>query len=550
MIAFTSNLLDSQEEYETLGEQYMDIDNLIDYYLIHQYMQTRDGPDDFGHNNMRLVRRNNPAGIWRAYVWDMEYSMIDTTGTRDYSYPFPIYSSTRSSDRDITDSIASLYIRLKDNNPEFQLRYADRAYKHLYNGGALSEQNASARFEVRAEEIASAVVGESARWGDHQRTEPYTRDVEWTTERNRLLTEFFPARPDHVVSQLRINGLYPSIDPPAFSQHGGEVPVGFDLGIAADSGTIYFTTDGSDPREAWTDAVLGTTYSSPLDLTQSTTVKARTLDNGEWSALAEAQFLVGPLANSDNLVISEIFYNPSGGSEELEFIELMNISDSEIDLSNVRFTAGIEFDFAENTRLPAGGRILVVDQTAAFETQYGMGLPVAGEFLNDTSLSNSGERLVLLAADGSVIRDFSYNDKLPWPTAADGDDYSLVLINPATNPDHALPTSWRSSAATGGNPGSSDSVNFAGIDTLGLSIVFNGLSLTLDYTAPIAADDVSISPQWSFDMKDWMPLGDSFSLTAITPSGDGRQLTSFESVAADFGAHQRVFFRLIAVSAE
>ena len=147
MIAFTANELDTQAEYDTLTEDFIDIENLIDYMLMHQFMQARDGPDDFGHNNMRLVRRNNPPGLWQAYAWDMEYSMIDTTGTRDYSYPYPIYSSARNSNNDITDSIASIYIQAKDNNPEFQLHYADRAYKHLFNDGALTPQNASARFE-------------------------------------------------------------------------------------------------------------------------------------------------------------------------------------------------------------------------------------------------------------------------------------------------------------------------------------------------------------------------------------------------------------------
>ncbi|MDF1860379.1 MAG: CotH kinase family protein [Verrucomicrobiales bacterium] len=247
MIAHSNTLLDSPEEYEQM-QGFIDVDNLIDYMLLHQFMQSRDGPDDFGHNNMRLLRRNNPPGPWQAYAWDMEYSMIDTTGTRDYSYPFPIYSSIRTNNRDISDSIASVYLRLKDNNPEFQLRYADRAYKHLYNGGALSEELAAARFEARAEEIESAVIVESARWGDHRRAEPYTRDVEWMTERNRLLNEFFPARPDHVVSQLRLHGLYPGIDPPVFNQHGGVVTDGFELTISSAAGTAYYTTDGSDPR--------------------------------------------------------------------------------------------------------------------------------------------------------------------------------------------------------------------------------------------------------------------------------------------------------------
>ncbi|MDB4388343.1 hypothetical protein N9Z03_02920, partial [Akkermansiaceae bacterium] len=61
--------------------------------------------------------------------------------------------------------------------------------------------------------------------------------MEWATERNRINTEFFPARPDHVVSQLRVHRLYPMIDPPVLGQHGGEVAIGYDLTMVADGGT-------------------------------------------------------------------------------------------------------------------------------------------------------------------------------------------------------------------------------------------------------------------------------------------------------------------------
>ena len=567
MIAHSNTLLDTQAEYEQLDD-YIDVDNLIDYMLVHQYMQTRDGPDDFGHNNMRLVRRNNPAGPWRAYAWDMEYSMIDTTGTRDYSYPFPAYSSPRSGARDITDSIASVYLRLKDNNPEFQLRYADRAYAHLFNGGALTEQEAAAHFESRATEIESAVVAESARWGDQQRaTTPYTRDGEWTTERNRLLNEFFPARPNHVVAQLRIHGLYPSIDPPVFGQHGGAVATGFDLTMTAGSGTVYYTTNGSDPREAWTSTVLGTAYTAPLELQQSVDVKARALDNGEWSALAEATFFVGNLANAGNLVVSEIMYNQPGQAEDLEFVELLNISGVPIDLSLVSFDAGIDFTFPLNTILEAGEYVLIVNNVATFEAAYGTTLPVAGVFQNATALDNSGEPLTLLASDGSVIKDFRYDDKLPWPTATDGDGFTLVLVDPASNPDHALPSNWRSSSTIGGNPGSSDATTFTGtagadvnqngIDdlldyTLGtdagsaLTAGLTGSNITVAYTHRLAAEDVTLHIEWSTNLQSWSPLlPTDFDLTARTQPGGGLERLEFTSRPTVLGANSRLYFRLV-----
>ena len=546
MITFSNNLLDTQAEYEGLHD-FMDVDNLIDYMLVHQFMQTRDGPDDFGHNNMRLVRRNNPAGPWQAYAWDMEYSMIDTTGTRNYSYPFPIYSSPRNSNNDITDSIASVYIRLKDNNSEFQLRYADRAYKHLFNGGAFTPTNASARFEARALEIESAVIAESARWGDQRRSAPYTRDDEWTAERTRITTEFLPARPDHVVAQLRIHGLYPSIDPPVLSQHGGEVAPGFNLSLSTAAGAIYYSTDGSDPREAWTDDPLGSAYSAPINLSQSLTVKARTLNAGEWSALTEATFVVGTPASSANLIVSELNYHPPAGQEGREFIELLNISNETIDLGGVSFSAGIEFTFAQNTTLPAGGRIMVVNDPGSFTLAEQA--DIAGIFQNFTRFDNGGERITLVDYLGESIFDFSYLDDSSWSTFPDGGGPSLTLIDPANSPDLSDPFNWRSSSLPGGTPGGSDSTTFSGDPladdnhngvpnfveyaagpqfTPGFITSGEKTFLTLTFNQNLSADDVIATVESSSDLITWTP---STVRTSVIYNGDGTNTVSWQANA-------------------
>ena len=546
MITFSNNLLDTQAEYEGLHD-FMDVDNLIDYMLVHQFMQTRDGPDDFGHNNMRLVRRNNPAGPWQAYAWDMEYSMIDTTGTRNYSYPFPIYSSPRNSNNDITDSIASVYIRLKDNNSEFQLRYADRAYKHLFNGGAFTPTNASARFEARALEIESAVIAESARWGDQRRSAPYTRDDEWTAERTRITTEFLPARPDHVVAQLRIHGLYPSIDPPVLSQHGGEVSPGFNLSLSTAAGAIYYSTDGSDPREAWTDDPLGSAYSAPINLSQSLTVKARTLNAGEWSALTEATFVVGTPASSANLIVSELNYHPPAGQEGREFIELLNISNETIDLGGVSFSAGIEFTFAQNTTLPAGGRIMVVNDPGLFTLAEQA--DIAGIFQNFTRFDNGGERITLEDFLGERIFDFSYLDDSSWSVFPDGGGPSLTLIDPANSPDLSDPFNWRSSSLPGGTPGGSDSTTFSGDPladdnhngvpnfveyaagpqfTPGFITSGEKTFLTLTFNQNLSADDVIATVESSSDLITWTP---STVRTSAIYNGDGTNTVSWQANA-------------------
>ena len=71
--------------------------------------------------------------------------------------------------------------------------------------------------------MSGAIVGESARWGDRRREPPYTRDVEWTRERRRLLTSYFPQRTGTLLAQLTQAGLYPKVAAPELSPEGGAI---------------------------------------------------------------------------------------------------------------------------------------------------------------------------------------------------------------------------------------------------------------------------------------------------------------------------------------
>ena len=171
-----------------------------------------------------------------------------------------------------------------------------------------------------------------------------------------------------------------------------------------------------------------------------------------------------------HLMITEIMYHPGDPSaaelgagfleSDFEFVELQNISTTlTLDLGDVRFTKGIDFDFSAGaiTSLAPGEFVIVVHNLAAFELRYGAGLPIAGEWRAGQSLSNAGEQLKLAHGSGTAIHDFVYDDIAPWPTTSDGSGGSLVLADPNSAPDHALAASWRGSFAAAGTPGSAES---------------------------------------------------------------------------------------------
>ncbi|UCD50875.1 MAG: lamin tail domain-containing protein, partial [Phycisphaerales bacterium] len=105
-------------------------------------------------------------------------------------------------------------------------------------------------------------------------------------------------------------------------------------------------------------------YTGPVALTASAHVKARAVTGSTWSALNEATFAVGPVAES--LRISELMYR-NADDPNAEYIELTNIGSETLNLNLVRFTTGVDFTFP-SIELAPGAYVLVVRDADAFRS--------------------------------------------------------------------------------------------------------------------------------------------------------------------------------------
>jgi hypothetical protein len=326
-------------------QQYLDVDNLIDYMMLNFY----GGNQDWDDHNWYSARRRVPGAGYKFFSWDGERTLetptgADRTGVNQADKPSRIYAALRGVfPAGITPGVA---------NTEFNLRFADRAHRALFNNGPLTPASASARWRAIQANVDRAVVGESARWGDTLREPPYTRNVEFLTEVARKINTQFPQRTSNFLAQLRSAGLYPNVTAPSFNQHGGRFTPGFQLIISAPAGGIYYTLDGTDPRTYGTGGLApgALTYGGVLTLNNTVVVKARALSGGVWSALNEATFQIGELGLP--LRITEIMYNPVGG-DAFEFIELQNVGTTTLDISGIRIS-GANFAFPANTFVAAG----------------------------------------------------------------------------------------------------------------------------------------------------------------------------------------------------
>ena len=168
---------------------------------------------------------------------------------------------------------------------------------------------------------------------------------------------------------------------------------------------------------------------------------------------------VGPRVGP--VVITEIHYHPDGAGDE--FIELHNIGGKLVQLfyqpdnTNTWRVDGLGFYFPTNSMLHTNQHALIVaTNPAAFRAKYGVPGEVAifGPFSG--GLQDSGEHLQLQRPDYIGTNGVSYitvdavryNDRAPWPLAADGGGASLQRVNSAAYGDD--PINWQAAIPTPG----------------------------------------------------------------------------------------------------
>ena len=216
------------DNYDNL-KPYLDVPHFVDYMIMWMYGNSEDE-----------YRCTGPADVGSGFKWFLNDAdgYLRTAGNRT-----TFASSTPGVfGRSAGDGPGSLFSLLfKAGNPEYRILLADRIHKHYFNDGAMTPAKTVARLQERCDEMDLPFRAEAIRWN-------YRSHSNWTGQKNNALNNILPPRTASALSNFRSAGFYPSTDAPEFSQHGGDVPPGFNLTMSGGDGTMYFTTDGSDPR--------------------------------------------------------------------------------------------------------------------------------------------------------------------------------------------------------------------------------------------------------------------------------------------------------------
>lgn len=146
------------------------------------------------------------------------------------------------------------------------------------------------------------------------------------------------------------------------------------------------------------------------------------------------------------LRIMEIMYNPGDGGAE--FLELQNTGPNALDLSGVYFSKGIGFTFPGSTTINAGEIFVLVRDTD--QTAYNILYAMTPDGVYTGALSNNGEIIALSTPGGIEFLSLTYNNTGSWPSQADGQGWSLVILDPQGNGSD--PANWGSASSKTARP--------------------------------------------------------------------------------------------------
>ena len=159
-------------------------------------------------------------------------------------------------------------------------------------------------------------------------------------------------------------------------------------------------------------------------------------------ATAEGPFTISAdsLVNGDNVIAVEVHQQKIDSSDIVFGLAL-----------NAEITTHLR---AVSASLEAGESVVLVKNRSAFESRYGTGLNIAGEY--EGFLDNGGESIKMEDYTNSTILEFHYDDA--WYDITDGEGFSLTI----KDPDNSIlgswdnKNAWRPSLYSGGSPGKED----------------------------------------------------------------------------------------------
>lgn len=469
-------------------KRYVDLESAAKFYLL---MNLAGGFDWSSSKNSWCGGHKEPDnGGYQFLLWDLDLALGNGGGWHPEKSGDPSYFK-------LPEEYGQLP-RALIGNTEFQTMVGDLAECECYNEGLLTLDKIKDLYLHRANQINTSLIAESAKWGNVNFTNYGNINVsnwnvidDWEKERDKMLNTYFPQRLTNLINHLKTTSYLSNLQGPVYNKFGGRINTGETIVLSNpnSSGTIYYTTDGTDPR-----LVGGETnpaaieYTGPITLADGIyEIKARILRSSiskssidRWSGLCPRTFYIWQ--GYENIVINEIHYNPMDtifydasvgrndtiSGKNFEFIEIKNRGTNPINLKGCAFTKGIDFLFENDLLIQPDSFLVFAEDADWFEFKYGF----APDGQYSGQLDNDGEKIYFRTPLQEIMDSVRYDAANPWDEAPSNEqDLSLELRHPSLSLDN--PLHWFRSDHQGGTPRAENSRICASNET---SLVINEIN--------------------------------------------------------------------------
>lgn len=252
--------------------KYLDVDAFIDHFWLVEMTKNVDG---FRYSAFVHKPRNGKLTMGPAWDWNLSF------GNADY---YDGYETSGWYYENLRDTEISWIYRLRQD-ADFMQRAADR-WAELRRG-PLTTEKILARADAMKKELMEAQERNFRKWAIMGRPikpnyyvgSSFDQEVNWlkswTKDRLTWIDRQFPSAPK-------------------LSQKPGAVTAGTKITLTGNSGEIYYTLDGSDPRaNGGSRAKSAKRYEGPISVEGETKIVARLLRGGAWSAPINATYTAG-----------------------------------------------------------------------------------------------------------------------------------------------------------------------------------------------------------------------------------------------------------------
>jgi len=457
-----------ESNYQFVAERYLDIPNFIDYNVAVLYFQ------NFDIGNVKSWRPRTPRGRFHWMVYDQDYgfnlwpsNVYVAAMARDYADYANMFkfatAGTGTSTGWPNAGGRTLLLRRLLANPGFKERFILRCADLL--NSAFREQRVESIVGEMASVIRPEIPDHLQRWSWPELQKrgygaPYQPEFQpftaatWETNL-QVLVDFARDRPRSVRADCQeffgLTGGQGELRVEAKPAGSGSVRLNsLHLTQLPWQGT-YFNDLTNLLVAVAKPGFRFRGWDTPAGGVAETPMSWRTEAGVTRTVVARFEPMPVSAEPQARLWITEINYHSPDDLDAEDWIEIRNPGSTAVNLAGwvMRDDQDDAVCFLPAMSMEAGGYRVIARSMVKFQWAHPNTRDPIATF--NFGLGNGGDGIRMLDPYGVEVERVVYEDRPPWPTAADGGGSTLQLAHPEL--EHASPAAWVPSLKRGGTPG-------------------------------------------------------------------------------------------------